>query len=109
MKNTITVDGHEYIRADHAGPPPVCGSRRVVVVDRGWIYAGDVERVETEIGPALRLTRVVWVFRWTGCGFDGVIACPESDSVELRPMAAAVQVPVASVVHTVEVGDSWGL
>jgi len=85
------------------------GCRRVVVVDRGWIYAGDVERVDGPMGPTLRLTRAVWVFRWTSIGFDGVLKNPSSDSVDIRKLDHVVEVPVASVVYSVVVGDSWGL
>ena len=38
ITETITVNGIEYVRRQAAG------TRAVVVVDRGWIFAGDVTR-----------------------------------------------------------------
>ena len=35
----------EYVRKDSIkAHPRILGTRAVVVVDRGWIFAGDVER-----------------------------------------------------------------
>ena len=53
MENVV-INGIEYA--------PVVSkevNRAVVVVDRGWIFAGDVHRENGRI----RLTRAVWVFR----------------------------------------------
>lgn len=40
MENTIEINGVTYVRAD----TKPTGNRAVVVVDRGWVFAGDVER-----------------------------------------------------------------
>ena len=50
MSNTITVNGVEYIRADSVPAAKPNGNRAVVVVDRGWIFAGDVTREDGRIG-----------------------------------------------------------
>ena len=50
----ITVDGIEY-----APVKPTPGTRAVVVVDRGWIFAGDVTRKDGRI----LLTNAVHVFK----------------------------------------------
>lgn len=84
---------------------PASGSRAVVVVDRGWIFAGDV----TEENGRIYLDRAVWVFRWESIGFDGVIADPKSSKITLKPMKARVDIPKGSEVFRVPVGDSWGL
>lgn len=99
MKDRITVDGIEYIRADSRPT----GNRAVVVVDRGWIFAGDV----TEDNGRIRLSRAVWVFRWTGGGFAAVISDPSRD-VDLRPIAD-VDLPSDAEIFRVPVGQDWGL
>ena len=104
MSNTITINGVEYIKAD-AVQKPIVGNRAVVVVDRGWIFAGDVERLDGRI----RLTRAVWVFRWESVGFDGVIANPKSSKVTIKPMPNGVDLPQGSEVFCVPVDDNWGL
>ena len=83
---------------------PVTGTRAVVVVDRGWIFAGDV----TEENGRIRLTRAVWVFRWEEVGFNGVISDPLDKRVDLRPIDD-VDIPAQSEVFRVPVADDWGL
>ena len=99
----IKIDEVEYVRAE-AQPPPN-GKRAVVVVDRGWIWAGDV----TEENGRIYLDRAVWVFRWESIGFDGVLADPKSSKVTLKPVANRVDIPAGAEVFRVPVGDDWGL
>jgi hypothetical protein len=77
-------------------------NRAVVVVDRGWIFAGDVE----DANGRIKLTRAVWVFRWERVGFSGVIADPAL--ADIRPIAD-VDVPAGSEIFRVAVTDNWGL
>lgn len=100
MADSVIVDGVEYVRKTS-----VSGSRRVVVIDGGWIYAGDL----TENGDRLYLDRVVMVCRWTGGQwFAGVLADPNTDTI-LRSVPHRIEVPIRSVLYTVVVPDSWGL
>ena len=105
MSDAITINGVEYVRADSVPTAQPNGNRAVVVVDRGWIFAGDVTRTDREI----TLSRVVHVFRWEGIGFNGMIADPKSDKVDLRVMANQVKVPLASVILVVPVSEDWGI
>jgi len=101
----ITINGVEYVRADSVAAPAPTGKRAVVVIDRGWIVAGDV----TEENGRIYLDRAVWVFRWDDIGFDGVLNNPENPKVKLRPLSHRVDVPEGAEVFRVPVGDSWGL
>lgn len=101
MSNEIIVNGVKYVPATSVPT----GNRAVVVIDRGWIFAGDVE----DHGSFIRLNNATWVFRWEEIGFNGVIANPESDKVDLRKMDAPVEVPTGSVIFRVPVVDDWGL
>lgn len=80
-------------------------NRAVIVVDRGWIFAGDVTR---ENGRII-LDRAVWVFRWESVGFDGVIKNPKSNYVTLRKMENKVEIPEASEIFCIPVDAEWGL
>lgn len=100
----ISIDGVDYVRRDTVPEVPI-GNRAVVVVDRGWIWAGDVEEKDGKI----ILTRAVWVFRWSGVGFDGVIANPKSDQVTLKKMTNPVEIPAGSEIFRVPVKADWGL
>lgn len=96
---TIVVDGITY------APVQPNGNRAVIVVDRGWVFAGDV----TEENGRIRLDRAVWVFRWESVGFDGVIANPRSSKVTLKPMANPVDLPCDAEIFRVPVSSDWGL
>ena len=101
MQEKIGISGVEYVRAD-VRPT---GTRAVIVVDRGWIFAGDVVRENGRI----RLDRAVWVFRWESIGFDGMIADPKSAQVTIRPIPNGVDLPEGAEIFLVPVDDSWGL
>jgi len=105
MKNeTISINGVDYVRADSVQPAPT-GIRAVIVVDRGWIFAGDVTRENGRI----KLSRAVWLFRWESIGFDGVIANPKSDKAVIKPLPQGVDLPQNAEVFCVPVADDWGL
>jgi hypothetical protein len=100
--SSIFVNGVEYVRADSIPAAKPNGNRAIVVVDRGWIFAGDVTRENGRI----KLTRAVWVFRWESCGFSKVVEDPSK--ADIRPMAD-VDMPEASEIFCVPVTDQWGL
>ncbi len=104
MQDQIEINGITYVQADSVQPRPT-GTRAVVVVDRGWIFAGDVTRENGRI----RLARAVWVFRWEAIGFDGMLADPKSSKVAIRPMPQGVDIPEGAEIFMVPVDDGWGL
>ena len=102
---TLEINGVEYVRADEAIKPAPSGNRAVVVIDRGWIYAGDV----TEEHGRIRLDRAVWVFRWESIGFNGMVSDPTNEKVDLRPMQYPIDIPESAEIYRIPVPDSWGL
>jgi len=76
-------------------------NREIVVVDGGWIFAGDVTR---ENGRIL-LTRALQVFAFQGIGLAKMVA---TANAALRPIAD-VEIPESSEVFCVPVPDDWGL
>lgn len=99
--NEIEINGVKY-RPITATPS---GKRAVVVVDRGWIFAGDV----TEENGRIYLDRAVWVFRWESVGFAAVVDDPRKAKADLRPMSSRVDLPCDAEIFRVPVGDTWGL
>jgi hypothetical protein len=97
MEN-VTINGVEYAPIKKA-----TGTRAGVVVDRGWIFAGDVTREDGRI----RLTNALHVFKWQSVGFAGIIADPRSGNADLRPIAD-VDIPAGAEVFSVPVPDTWG-
>ncbi len=80
-------------------------NRHVIVLDRGWIYAGDL----TEKNGRIRLERAVNLRSFSQLGFEGAIADPGSPKVTIRKMTAPVDIPTNAELFRVPVGDSWGL
>jgi hypothetical protein len=100
---TINVNGIEYVPLSEV--QKITGNRVVMVVDRGWIFAGNVIRENGRI----QLTRAVHVIRWENLGFDGVIANPDSDQVIIKPLRNGVDLPEGSEIFSIPVPDDWGL
>ena len=98
MEN-VTINGVEY-----APVKKTTGTRAVVVVDRGWIFAGDVTRENGRI----RLSNALHVFKWQAVGLDGMIADPKKAKADLRKIAD-VDIPEGAEVFCVPVPDGWGL
>jgi hypothetical protein len=98
--DTVTLNGIEYVRKDQPKP----GTRAVVVVDRGWIFAGDVTRKNGRI----RISRALHVFSWSSIGFAKMIAQGKCDKVDLRPITD-VDLPDGAEIFCVPVADNWGL
>ena len=96
---TVIINGVEYAPTNQ-----VSGTRAVVVVDRGWIFVGDVTRENGRI----RLDRALHVFRWESIGFDGMISQPKSSKVVLKPVPS-VDIPEGAEIFCVPVADDWGL
>lgn len=100
---TLKIDDVEYVRADSVSAKPN-GNRAVVVVDRGWIFAGDVTRENGRI----KIARALHVFRWESIGFDGMIKEPKSNRVTLKPLAD-VDMPSDAEIFSIPVSENWGL
>lgn len=100
----IDINGIKYVREDQAAMPQPNGKRAVVVVDRGWIFAGDV----TEENGRIKLARALHVFSWQSIGFAGMVADPKKGKADLRKVAD-VDIPKDAEVFRVAVSDDWGL
>ncbi len=99
MTETVTINGVDYVPANSKQS----GNRAVVVVDRGWIFAGDVTRENGRI----YLSDALHVFRWETIGFAGMIADPRKANADLRPIAD-VDIPAGAEVFCVPVPEGWG-
>lgn len=98
MQNVI-INGVEYAPIKQA-----TGTRAVIVVDRGWIFAGNVTRANGRI----KLANALHVFKWESIGFAGMIADPKKAKADLRKISD-VDIPEGAEVFCVPVEDKWGL
>ena len=105
--STLEINGVTYapVGSGNANSLP-SGNRHVVVIDRGWIVAGDV--TVDEVTKELIVSDALHVFRWESIGFSGVLENPTSDKVVLKKMPYPVKVPAGSVIFTVPVPSDWG-
>jgi len=97
--NNLIINGVEYTPIQR----PI-GTRAVVVVDRGWIFAGDVTRENGRI----KLSNALHVFKWQSVGFAGMILDTKKAKADLRKIAD-VDIPEGAEVFCVPVPDGWGL
>ena len=106
--STIEINGVTYVPAGAGGVNTLpSGNRNVVVIDRGFIYAGDLSFDEAT--QDYTLANAVWVFGWESIGLDGVIREPKSNKVTLKKMDNLVIVPRGSVIFRIPVSANWGL
>ena len=103
--DTIKINEVEYVPIDSIKTERPAGNRHVVIVDRGWIFAGDI----VEDGDRIVLERVVNIRRWESMGLEGVIDNPKSSKVTIRKMPHAVSLPAGAEIFRIPVSDSWGL
>jgi hypothetical protein len=106
--SSLEINGIVYVPQEQASARTLpSGNRNVVVVDRGWIFAGDT--FFTEATQEFVLSNAVWVFKWESIGFDGVIKDPKSSKATIRKMDNPVVIPKGSVIFKVPVDCQWGL
>lgn len=102
---TITINGVEYVEKSAAQEPLKPGKRAVLVLDRGWIVAGDIEDKDGRI----LVTRAVHVRGWDSIGFDGMIANPKDTKVRIKQIPNGFNCPADAELFRVPVEDTWGL
>lgn len=108
MKNEIEINGDVYVKKNDSG-----GQRCLVVVDRGWIYAGDVyDEMHAVAGHRIKIRNALWVFHWDRIGLDGVLKNPNHDDVTIKKLpdgASTVDMPGDAEVYRIPVPDGWGV
>lgn len=98
---TITIDDVEYVRADSARVP-VTGTRKIVVLDRGWIMVGNAS---TKDGVTT-LTGCSNVRQWSKGGFGGLTLSREESGAVLDP-CGDVKFSEGSEILSVPVREDW--
>ena len=102
--NELEINGVKYVPVDSVAAKPN-GNRCVIVVDRGWIFAGDV----TEENGRIYLDRAVLVFGWRSVGFAAVIADPKKSKADIRAMPQRVDIPRDCEIFRIPVPENWGI
>lgn len=102
----LEVNGVVYVRADSVpvNEPKPNGNRFIVVVDRGWIFAGDL----VEENGRIKLSRAIHVFGWEHGGFALLSKDLKKAKADLRP-CDDVDIPIDSEIFRQQVSDYWGV
>lgn len=95
--NTIEINGQKYTKVKTTP-----STRAIVVVDRGWVFAGNVTRKDGRI----ILSDALHVFSWKN-GFNTLCADPKKANADLRAVPD-VDIPAQSEIYSVPVSDNWG-
>ena len=106
-QDKVTINGVSYIPLSKVKEcqPPKPGKRHVVVIDRGWIVAGDVEDKDGR----LIITRAVHLVRWRKIGFAGCLEVSESDNMDIQAVPRGANVPSGAELARFPVADDWGM
>lgn len=107
---SFIINGEVYVKQNQIKSSNTLpsGNRRVIVVDRGWIWAGDVSSKEEFGQTFLVLSDAIHVFRWESIGFTGMLAQPMSNKVTLKKSDFPVMIPLNSVISQHPVSENWG-
>lgn len=95
----IEVDGVRYVPQEDKEPS---GPRHLLIVDRGWVFCGDLSEADGRI----KLERAVMVRSWSK-GLEALTQSAANAKVEL--LAAPVDVPAEAELFRIPVDESWGL
>jgi hypothetical protein len=102
----LEVNGVRYVRADTVSQPSFDGDIRIVVLQRGWIYVGRLERD----GNLCRLHNASNIRIWgTTKGLCELVEGPTT-STKLDPCAGIIEFDWLTVIHTIVVNPKkWKL
>ena len=100
---TIRIDNEEYVRASDIGGPAPIGNKFIVVLDRGWIFAGNLDRDDDD--TCWVLTNAVNIRKWATGGFGLLTRNPHEAGAVLDKSQDVV---FERFIHKVPVADDWG-
>lgn len=80
--------------------------RYILVIDRGWILAGDASMTEDGY---VRLDNAVHVFSWKSIGFTRMITEWRTDNVDVRKSDLPFETDAESIIFRIPVPSGWGL
>ena len=100
--NTLKIDDIEYVRADNVAFTPT--TKQIVVLQRGWIVIGDVNKTDTEVH--IRNCSVIRVWGTTN-GLGEIAENGPTNKTELDPCPAVTVHPLGVVLYMNVNEDKW--
>ena len=100
--NTLKIDEVEYVRADSVGV--VETQKQIVVLQRGWIVVGDVEKTEAEV----KINNCSVIRVWgTSKGLGEIASNGPTSSTKLDPCPPVVVHPLSVVLYMNVDEEKW--
>ncbi len=91
---TVIIDEIEYVSADSVDVKPT--KKQIVVLQRGWIVIGDVEKTDTEI----KINNCSVIRVWgTSKGLGEIAKNGATDNTKLDPCPSIVVHPLSVVLY----------
>ncbi len=101
--NSTTLDEVEYVRADSVGFTDT--TKQIVVLQRGWVVIGDVEKTETEV----RINNASVIRVWgTSKGLGEIAEGGKTSKTILDPCPPLVVHPLSVVLYMNVNMEKWG-
>jgi hypothetical protein len=103
MAKTITIDGVEYVKKTDQTAPEYAGDIRIVILQRGWIMVGKLERKESEC----KLHQASVIRSWgTSKGLGEIAENGPTTSTKLDKCYGVVEFDYLTVVATISVNET---
>lgn len=98
--NSIRIDNVEYVRADAV--PPKNGPVKIVVLDRGFVYVGNVEiKDDFAIITGAKNIRVWGTTKGLGELINGPLSTTKLDP------SGTVRAPMRAVIAMIDASEKW--
>ena len=102
--NTMKIkDAIETLQA--ATADCTTGDRHLVVLDRGWIFAGNLSLNDD---GTYTLTNAIVVTKWTSGGFGGLTLSAKESGATLDPCAQPIKFHRRAMVFAIPIPEVWG-
>jgi hypothetical protein len=60
----VTIDGVEYVKKGKGVSPEILGDTKIVILQRGWVMVGRLERIPAGTGSQCKLHNAAVIRRW---------------------------------------------
>ena len=99
MVETIKIDDIEYVRADSVSQEDITGDLKIVLLQRGWVFVGYLERN----GSQCKLKKASNIRRWgTEHGLGQIAKDGPTDETRLDKCHGVVEFDYLTTVATID-------
>ena len=100
--NTIKIDEVEYVRSDSFEVVPT--TKQIIVLQRGWVVVGDVQKTETEVYINNCSIIRIW---GTSKGLGQIAENGPTDKTKLDPCPPVIVHPLSVVLYMNVNESAW--